>query len=178
MKNNYVTIVGNLPIRFDLHESMHIGPVIASSNSNKSINFAYATCNSETILQDMLNSNNFQGTNILVPEELFKKYVFFNEVTCLPDFPGIKTLDVNPMECTPQCLSLMLATYLKPKIIFLLGYDLSNPVEFTRLKSIAILNSDIRFANISKERINKLDELENCFNDTYIKYQEVIDAKK
>ena len=65
-----------------------------------------------------------------------------------------------------------------PKIIFLLGYDLSNPVEFTRLKSIAILNSDIRFANISKERNNKLDDLENCFNDTYIKYQEVIDAKK
>ena len=178
MNNNYVTIVGNLPIRFDLHESMHIGPVIASANSNKSINFAYATCNSETILQDMLNSNNFQGTNILVPEELFKKYVFFNEVTCLPDFPGIKTLDVNPTECTPQCLSLMLAAYLKPKVIFLLGYDLSNPVEFTRLKSIAILNSDIRFANISKERNNKLDDLENCFNDTYIKYQEVIDAKK
>ena len=178
MNNNYVTIVGNLPIRFDLHESMHIGPVIASANSNKSINFAYATCNSETILQDMLNSNNFQGTNILVPEEIFKKYVFFNEVTCLPDFPGIKTLDVNPTECTPQCLSLMLAAYLKPKVIFLLGYDLSNPVEFTRLKSIAILNSDIRFANISKERNNKLDDLENCFNDTYIKYQEVIDAKK
>ena len=178
MKYNYVTIVGNLPISFDLHESRHIGPVIASANSNKSINFSYATCNSENNLQDMLNSANFQGTNIIVPEELFKKYVFFNEVTCLPDFPGIKTLDVNPTECTPQCLSLMLAAYLKPKVIFLLGYDLSNPVEFTRLKSIAILNSDIRFANISKERNNKLDDLENCFNDTYIKYQEVIDAKK
>ena len=55
MKNTYITIVGNLSIRFDLHESMHIGPVIASANSNKSINFAYATCNSEIILQDMLN---------------------------------------------------------------------------------------------------------------------------
>ena len=39
MKNTYITIVGNLSIRFDLHESMHIGPVIASANSNKSINF-------------------------------------------------------------------------------------------------------------------------------------------
>ena len=90
MNNNYVTIVGNLPISFDLHESMHIGPVIASANSNKSINFAYATCNSEQNLQDMLNSNNFQDTNILVPEELFKKYVFFNEVKVdgiFTDFP-------------------------------------------------------------------------------------------
>ena len=35
MKNNYITIVGNRPISFDLHESMHIGPVIASANNNK-----------------------------------------------------------------------------------------------------------------------------------------------
>ena len=178
MKNNYVTIVGNQPISFDLHESMHIGPVIASANSNKSIKFAHATCNSETNLQDMLNSINFQGTNILVPEELFKKYVFFNEVTCLPDFPGIKTLEIDPNNCTPQCLSLMLAVYLKPKIIFLLGYDLDNPIEFTRLKSIIISNPDVRFAYISNPQTKKLDDLDNCFCDTYIKYQEVIDARK
>jgi len=178
MKNAYITIVGNLSIKFDLHESMHIGPVIASANSNKSINFAYATCNSEIILQDMLNSTNFRGTNLLCPEELFKKYVFFNEVTCLPDFPGIKTLEIDPNNCTPQCLSLMLAVYLKPKIIFLLGYDLDNPIEFTRLKSIIISNPDVRFAYISKPLIKKLDDLDNCFCDTYIKYQEVIDARK
>ena len=178
MKNNYITIVGNQPISFDLHESMHIGPVIASANNNKSINFAYATCNSETNLQDMLNSTNFQGTNILVPEELFKKYVFFNETTCLPDFPGIKTLEIDPNNCTPQCLSLMLAVYLKPKVIFLLGYDLNNPIEFTRVKSIIISNPDVRFAYISNPQIKKLDDLDNCFSDTYIKYQEVIDARK
>ena len=178
MKNNYITIVGNLPISFDLHESMHIGPVIASANNNKSINFAYATCNSETNLQDMLNSDNFVGTNILTPETLFKKYIFFNEVICLPDFPGIKSLDINPDTCSPQCLSLMLSVYLRPKIIFLLGYDLVNPIEFTRLKSIAISNPDIRFAYICNPLIKKLDELDNCFCDTYIKYQEVIDARK
>jgi hypothetical protein len=178
MKNNYISIVGNQPISFDLHESIHLGPVIASSNSNKSIKFPYATCNSEPNLQDMLNSANFQGSNILVPEELFKKYVFFNEVTCLPQFPGLKTLEIDSINCTPQCLSLMLAVYLKPKIIFLLGYDLNNPIEFTRLKSIIISNPDTRFAYICNPRIKKLDALDNCFCDTYIKYQEVIDAKK
>ena len=178
MKNTYITIVGNKPISFDLHESMRLGPVIASANSNKSILFPYATCNSETNLQDMLNSDNFVGTNILTPETLFKKYIFFNEVICLPDFPGIKSLDINPDTCSPQCLSLMLSVYLRPKIIFLLGYDLVNPIEFTRLKSIAISNPDIRFAYICNPLIKKLDELDNCFCDTYIKYQEVIDAKK
>jgi len=43
MKSAYITVVGNLPIRFDLEQAQRIGPVIASSNSNKSINFEYAT---------------------------------------------------------------------------------------------------------------------------------------
>ena len=178
MKNTCITIVGNLPIQFDLDESLQIGPVIASSNSNKSIIFPYATCNSEQNLQDMLNSPAFQQSNLLVPEELFKKYVFFDNVTCLPNFPGIKTLEIDPNNCTPQCLSLMLAIYLKSKVIFLLGYDLNNPIEFTRLKSIIISNPDVRFAYISNPQIKKLDDLDNCFSDTYIKYQEVIDARK
>ena len=179
MKNDYTTIVRNQPISFDLHESIQIGPVIASANSNKSISFPYATCNSEQNLQDMLNSPNFQGTNILAPENLFKKYIFFNEVTCLPSFPGIKTLDIDPEKCSPQCLSLMLGVYLKPKILFLLGYDLLNPIEFTRLKSIAISNPDIRFAYICNPPVTKrLEKIDNCFCDTYIKYQEVIDARK
>ena len=178
MKNTCITIVGNLPIQFDLDESLQIGPVIASSNSNKSIIFPYATCNSEQNLQDMLNSPAFQQSNLLVPEELFKKYVFFDNVTCLPNFPGIKTLEIDPNNCTPQCLSLMLAVYLKSKVIFLLGYDLNNPIEFTRLKSIIISNPDVRFAYISNPLIKKLDDLDNCFCDTYIKYQDVIDAKK
>ena len=179
MKNSLITIVGNHPIRFDLHESMHIGHVITSSNYNKSILFPYATCNSENNLQDMLNSQAFQQTNILVPEGLFKKYVFFNGVTCLPDFPGIKTLDIDANICSPQCLSLMLGVYLKPKILFLLGYDISNPIELTRLKTIAISNPGIRFAFIcNPPRTKLLDDLDNCFCDTYIKYQEIIDDRK
>ena len=178
MKNACVTIVGNLPIQFDLDESLQLGPVIASSNSNKSIIFPYATCNSEQNLQDMLNSSAFLKSNLLVPEELFKKYVFFDNVTCLPDFPGLKSLDIDPTKCSCQCLSLMLSTYLQKKIVFLLGYDISNPIEFTRLKGIAISNPQTRFIYICNPRIHELDDLDNCFCDTYIKYQEIIDARK
>ena len=78
MKTTYLTLVGNTPIRFDLEESLRIGPVIASGNANKSINFPYATCNSEQNLQDMLNTSSFNQSSILVPESLFKKYVFFD----------------------------------------------------------------------------------------------------
>ena len=179
MKSAYITVVGNLPIRFDLEQAQKIGPVIASSNSNKSINFEYATVNSEVNLQDMLNSPNFNDTKLLVPEPLFKKYVFFDGVTCLPDFPGLKSYDIDPEKCSPQVLSLMLSVYLKQTIVFLLGYDISNPTELTRLKSIMIANPNTKFMYIcDPPRTYQLDDLDNGFCDNYIKFQELIDGAR
>ena len=180
MKSTYITVVGNLPISFDLAESMRLGPVIASSNSNKSILFPYATCNSEQNIQDMLNSPSFYNSDLLVPEKLFKKYLFFDNVNCLPDFPGVKTLDIDPNTCTPQLLSLLLAIYLKIKHIFLLGFDISNPLEMVRMKSITLENLDHKFIIVGKElgkmkKALKLDGIKNCYRDNYFKYQEVID---
>ena len=149
MKTAYITVVGNLPVRFDLDQARQLGPVIASANSNKSITFDYATVNTETNLQDMLNSANFRGTELLVPERLFKKYVFFDGVTCMPEFPGLKS------------------------------YDISNPVELTRLKSIALANPQTKFMYIcNPPRTHQLDDLDNGFCDTFIKFQELIDRAR
>lgn len=176
MKSAYITVIGNLPVRFDIEQARALGPVIASANSNKSIRFEYATVNTETNLQDMLNSPNFSETDLLVPEKLFKKYVFFDGVTCLPEFPGLKSYDIDPEKCSPQTLSLMLAVYLKQTMVFLLGYDISNPTELTRLKSIAIANPQTKFMYIcDPPRTYQLDDLENGFCDNYIKFQELID---
>ena len=82
MKSAYITVVGNLPVRFDIQQAKALGPVIASANSNKQMEFDYATVNTETTLQDILNSANFRNTSLLVPESLFKKYVFFDSVSC------------------------------------------------------------------------------------------------
>ena len=176
MKSTYITVVGNLPVRFDIEQAKTLGPVVASANSNKSIKFDYATVNTETNLQDMLNSANFRGTKLLVPEPLFKKYVFFDDVTCLPDFPGLKTYDIDPEKCSPQVLSLMLSVYIKKDIVFLLGYDISNPVELTRLKSIMLANPNTKFMYIcDPPRTYQLDDLANGFCDNYFKFQELID---
>ena len=43
MKSAYITVIGSLPIRFDIEQARALGPVIASANSNKSITFDYAT---------------------------------------------------------------------------------------------------------------------------------------
>jgi hypothetical protein len=176
MKSAYITIVGNLPVRFDLDQARKLGPVIASANSNKSISFDYATVNTEANLQDMLNSANFKDTKMLVPENMFKKYVFFDGVSCMPNFPGLKSYDIDPEKCTAQTLSLMLAVYLQKSMVFLLGYDISNPTELTRLKSIALANPNTKFMYIcNPPRTYQLDDLANGFCDTFIKFQEFID---
>jgi hypothetical protein len=173
---NYITVVGSLPIKFDIDQAKKVGPVIASANSNKSITFDYATVNTETNLQDMLNSPNFRNTNLLAPEKLFKKYVFFDGICCLPEFPGLKSYDIDPEKCSPQTLSLMLAVYLRQTIVFLVGYDISNPTELTRLKSIALANPQTKFMYIcNPPRTYQLDELTNGFCDSFVKFQELID---
>jgi hypothetical protein len=179
MKSAYITVVGNLPVRFDLEQAKLLGPVIASANYNKTIAFDYCTVNTETNLQDILNSPNFKGSELLVPEKLFKKYLFFDGVTCLPSFPGIKSYDIDPEKCSPQTLSLMLAVYLRQTIVFLIGYDISNPIELTRLKSIMIANPMTKFMYIcNPPRTLQLDDLDNGFCDTFIKFQELIDRAK
>ena len=102
--------------------------------------------------------------------------MFFDGVTCLPDFPGLKSYDIDQEKCSPQTLSLMLAVYLKESIVFLLGYDISNPVELTRLKSIMLANPNIKFMYIcDPPRTYQLDDLANGYCDTFIKFQEFID---
>jgi len=179
MKSAYITVVGNLPVRFDLEQARALGPVIASANANKTTTFDYATVNTETTLQDILNSANFRGTELLAPEKLFKKYVFFDGVTCLPDFPGLKSYDIDPEKCSTQTLSLMLAVYLTQTIVFLLGYDISNPIELTRLKSIMVANPNTKFMYIcNPPRTYQLDDLSNGFCDNFVKFQELIDRAK
>jgi hypothetical protein len=179
MKNAYITVVGSMPVKFDLDQTKQLGPIIGSGNSNKSVTFNYATVNSENNVQDMLNSPNFRGTELVLPEKLFKKYIFFDGVVCAPDFPSLKSFDVDIEKCSPQTLSLLLAVYLQSKVIFLLGYDISNPTELTRLKSIAIANPNSKFIYIcNPPRTYQLDVLANGFCDTYVKLQEVIDNVK
>ena len=97
----------------------------------------------------------------------------------MPMFPGIKSFDIDQENCSPQTLSLLLAVYLKKPVIFLLGYDISNPTELTRLKSIALSNPDTKFMYIcNPPRTYQLDDLSNGFCDTYIKFQELIDREK
>ena len=47
MKNAYITVVGSLPVKFDLEQARALGPIIASGTGNYTFNFEFATVYSE-----------------------------------------------------------------------------------------------------------------------------------
>ena len=180
-KTAYITVIGTLPTpaRFDLDETRLLGEVIASGNSNKSTNFNYAAVNNEAQLQDMVQSPNFVGTRIVCAEKLFKKYIFFDGLTCLPNLPGFTSFDVDADNCSSQFLALQLALYIKLDTVFLLGYDISKTKELELLKSTMRSNPNTKFVYVcNPPRTNQLDDLPNGSCMFYAKLQELIDANK
>jgi hypothetical protein len=175
MKTTYITVVGDLPVRFDLEQSMKIGPVVASGNTNKHMRYSHITANTEAQAQDLLNSPAVTGSNIVLPQRLFRKYCFFDTVTNLPELPGLRAMDVDPERCTAQSLSLLLSVYLVQTVVFLVGYDISDPRELSLLRRVAEYNGQTKFTYIcNPPRTHQLDDLDNCYCDTFDKYQEVI----
>ena len=178
-KTAYITVVGDLPVRFDLERSLLLGPVVASGNSNKHMRYTHMTANSEAQVQDLLNSPAISGSSIVVPDRLFRKYCFFDAITHLPDLPGLKTMDIDPDKCTAQSLSLMLSVYLVQTVVFLVGYNIGDPRELSLLRRIAEYNGQTKFTYIcNPPRTNRLDDLPNFFCDTFDKYREVIARAK
>jgi hypothetical protein len=177
MKSN-ISVAGSVPIKWDFDESNRIGTVIGSGNVYKDKNFAYATANTEAHLQDMLNSKIYKNTRILVPEDLYKKYIFFEQVDCLPNFPAMKSLDIDDETCSEQLLSLMLACWMEVDNIYLFGYDIQNLTERSRLISIAICypHSNIIYVrNPNPSKIFLFDTYDNMSVMDYIQFQELVD---
>jgi len=173
-----IAVIGNMPIKWDINECLRLGPVIAAGNTYKTIEFEYATANSEQHLQDMLNAANFQSTRILVPDTLYKKYIFFSNVDCLPNFPTLKTLDINDQTCSEQLLSLMLACWMEIPNIYLFGYDIQNLTERNRLIALGISYPHCRIIYVRKPNPSKIflfDTFDNMEVIDYIKYQQIVD---
>lgn len=173
-----VAVVGNVPIKYDFDECSRLGDIIASGNTYKTTEFRYATANTEQHLQDMLNSKNFVNSRILVPDSLYKKYIFFSNVDCLPNFPAMKTLDIDDDKCSEQMLSLMLACWMEIKNIYLFGYDIENLTERSRLITVGISYPHSNIYYVRKPNPSKIflfDTYDNINVMDYIQYQKIVD---
>jgi len=125
MINEDLVIVGPVPIKYNLKYVTDRYDTIVCGNTAKFMEPKYAIVNSETRLQDMLNSPSYKQSDILTTQELYKKYIFFDQVDFLPSFPGEKVVS-KPHAVSEQSLALMFACWLEKKTVYLFGYDIED----------------------------------------------------
>jgi len=182
MKNNIITVIGPLyPVDFDLELCVKNGPVIVTNTSHEKITPKYAIITSESQLQDTMNLSNFKQTRLLVPESMYKKYLFFENVDQLPYFPAMKGLELNEHQCSKQSLALMLACWMEAETVHLFGYDIQDLTERERLLGIGMINPHTRIVYTRKPNPSKIflfDSYKNMSVMDYKQYQKEYNGKK
>ena len=165
-------VIGPAMMQYDIEKIQEYCDTVVAGNIHKNHEFAYAVVNSETRLQDMLNSPSFRESVILTPDTLYKKYVFFEQIDALPSLPEIKSTGKSVSELSDQSLALMLSMWMEKKHIYLFGYDIQDLEE--RAVLLSILGSN-PFSNVyyvrkpNPAKINIFDTYDNMsvidFND-------------
>ena len=171
MSSENIVILGNVPIEYPMAKLTEKHTVIACGNTYKTANFDYAVVNSETRLQDMLNTTSFKDTDILTTESLFKKYIFFDQVDYLPSFPGEKIAGTSD-KCSEQTLALMLACWLEKKNIYLFGYDIQNLEERSVLLNLGMIYPHNNIIYVRKPNPTKIFLFDTYDNMSVSDYNE------
>jgi len=143
-KYDYITVLGRNTIRMPLTELHEYGPILGVTNHDHDTkHIDYVWTREEKALLWYLQQRPSPVECVTTPE-LYKKYVFYDEVHSFPPIsPQFNlTLDVNTDD---QTLALLSALGLCDKRILLVGYDISDPRVLKDLRSIIMLHPDTKF---------------------------------
>ena len=165
-------VIGPAVMQYDKDKLLSFSDVILAGNAHKTHEVPYATVNSDTRLQDMLNSPVFRGTIILAPDDLYRKYVFFEQIDCLPSLPAVKSTGKPLAELSEQSLALMLAQWMDKKHIYLFGYDIENLDERAVLLNIMGSNNFAHIYYVRKPNPSKIHLFDTYENVSVIDYNE------
>ena len=170
-------VIGPAVMQYDVTKLSRFCDVVIAGNVRKDLEFPYATVNSETRLQDMLNSASFRETIILTPDKLYKKYVW--RIDALPSLPEVSSTGKKMEELSEQSLALMLAMWMEKKHIYLFGYDIQDLGERSVLLSILGANP---FSNVyyvrkpNPAKIHLFDTYENTQVIDFAEFDRIRDA--
>ena len=176
-----ITVVGGVPFAYPFDSIDRVGDTIMAGNSHKTHSFRWAVTSRETVLQDMINTVSFRGSSLLTTATLYKKYVFFEQVDCLPNMPAASVLDKKYDSLSDQSLALMLACWMEIDHIYLFGYDIEDLTERERLKTVAMLSPHNQFYYVRKpnpQKIHLYDDYENIHIMDYNEFDRISNEHK
>ena len=174
-KHEYTTVLGRNNIRMPLSELQEYGPIVAVSNHRHNIKaIDYVWTRDEKDLLWYLQQRP-SPVNCVTTPELYKKYVFYDQVHSFPPIsPQFNlTLDVNTDD---QTLALLSAIGLSEKSIMLVGYDISDPRSLKDLRSIIMLHPDTKFYFLCNPP--KTKQLDYSTNAECVLFKDISKLKK
>jgi hypothetical protein len=169
-KHKYITVLGKNRVRMPLPELREYGPVITVTNKNLTFRHVdYAWTRHEDELLWFLQQRP-APVNVVTTPELYKKYVFYDQVHSFPPIsPQFNlTLDVNTDD---QTLALLTALGLAEQRIMLVGFDISVPKVLKDLRSIIMLHPGIRFYFLCNPP--KTKQLDYCSNAECVLFKDI-----
>lgn len=169
-KHKYITVLGKNKVRMPLPELREYGPVITVTNKNltfKHVDYAW-TRNEDELLWFLQQRP--APVNVVTTPELYKKYVFYDQVHSFPPIsPQFNlTLDVNTDD---QTLALLTALGLAQQRIMLVGFDISDPRILKDLRSIIMLHPDMKFYFLCNPP--KTKQLDYCSNAECVLFKDI-----
>lgn len=173
-KHESITVLGHNKSQISLADLHEYGPIISVSNHEHNMkHMDYVWTRHEKDLLWYLQQRPAPVDCVTTPE-LYKKYVFYDEVHSFPPIsPQFNlTLDVNTDD---QTLALLTALGLCDKRILLVGYDISNPKVLKDLRSIIMLHQERQFYFLCNPP--KTKQLDYCSNAKCLLFKDIKELK-
>lgn len=174
MQNQIISVVGEL--RSDKIDSVTagiMGTLIVSGTHELAAQANYICVNDVDLLEGLVK-NKSEKSIILTPKNHYSKYVFYNNVECVPDFEDLAPYNFDPYKCSQQSMSLALACWLGNPVIAVFDYLLEPKKETPTLKAIMKLYPLTQFFYIREKKGNKISVLDDIPNVKQIDYKEFV----
>ena len=161
-KYDFVTILGTNPHGMEAKELREYGPIVSVPNRKlDKTHIDYVWVRDEVDLLWYLQQIPILVQCVTTPD-LYKKYVFYDQVHRFPPLsPQFNLyLDSNTSD---QTFALLSGVGLSNKKVMLVGYDISDPLVLKDLRSVIMLNSELKFYFLcNPPKTKQLDYCENA----------------
>jgi|TARA_E500000178_G_C16960617_1_gene725813 hypothetical protein len=175
-----IIVLGKIPVTaFDFTRLKESGTqIIGSGLADCDLSIKYQITNQEMVLQNILNTSIYKERIVVVPEWLYKKYLFFETLDCMPRFQTLETYNFDVKTLSDEALAMFLACWMEYKNIYLFGWDLENEIEKQMLLSIADAHPHNTIFYVRKPNPQKIGIFNSVDNIKVVDYNEVREVIK
>ena len=178
MSNNLIAVVGELGADAVDSAVLKCSNTLIVSGMQKQHTIADYVCTNSTEQLDILMKKRSDNTTIVVPRNLYAKYVWEKGIECLPTFEDLLEYQWNPNTCSQQLMSLALACWIGSPVIAVFDYLLDPKKETPAFRALLTLYPGTRFLYVRAAKGNKIKLFEKVTNFSHMDQKEFLNFYK